>query len=275
MVRRGRQIALLGQLAGQLRGHRLRRAVGDGRRVAVPRGPGGELGEVGEPRRSMPPPGPISVDAGSSSSRMKTIGVEELGPAAGRRLAGPQQVRHRRDHEEEGRNTSGAGRGKSGTCARPARARTRSDGGPERQGDGYRHGRAREPVAERRQHQRRDEQPDEHEQSAQPSPARPRSAADTAPPPRRGRTRPSPSAKTRTPTAVFPRAPKNSAPPPSRPNSGWTNGRAHRAPRCSRRSPGRRRRRRPSRRRSRHEDHRPRGGNVGRAVVDALHDEHE
>ena len=77
--------------------------------------------------------------------------------------------------------------------------------------------------------------------------------------------------------AVLPRATKNSALSPSRPNSGWTNASAHSAPRCRSAVAGRIRMRRSY---LAAYAHAMRiivlgAGNVGRAVVEALHDEHE
>ena len=166
MLARGGQRAGLRQLAGELRGHRLRREVVDGRRVPVPGGVAGEPGDVGEEPRLDPAVGVrqralrqlVEDDVDDRGGRARR-------PRHGTALAtGAHEVAHRGERQQQDQDDQGRGGEHGGERPQGVRARVqRRDAGAHRDRDRDGEARAAERVAQRRQHERRRQRADEHE----------------------------------------------------------------------------------------------------------------
>ena len=261
VVRRGRQVARLGQLAGELRRDRLRRAVGHSRRIAEPRRARREAGQVGEA---------LGVDRAVARQRRHRQLVEQdeddrrrgaRGAAGrGRHLARRQQVRDRGDHEEEEEEDERRGGEEGEEGAHDGRSRVRHrERRAQRQGDPDGGDRARQ--------QRR-----RAAAAPAPTPARRRARAEAPDPARAGSARP-PTRGRRRPAAA--RARSRSRRRRCRTSCCRARRRTRRCRRAGRTAAGRRPA--PTARRgaerwwsdaraalsrvlSRHEGHRPRGG---------------
>ena len=165
MVADGRQLVLPRLLAGQLGRDCSRREIVDRGGVAVPGGRAREAREVGEQLR-------VDVAVGADERAQRQLVEHDVDdrhrrlPRAcdGRRLAREHQRADGRDDEEQEQHDDRGDRedGDKRAHTRDARVQRRA-ARADQQCDGDRERRAAEQVADRWQHERRDQQGDEHE----------------------------------------------------------------------------------------------------------------